>query len=160
MLDRTDTARLGHNNPPSPIEIATATTADLIPWMADHPAIQDEAAARGGNVMVDRARANLEEMEAERDGLVRPLNVATVRPVRLLKSSWTNSRSGCRRTRAPLRSSASARLRQSLSADQGRRGEERQGVAVERDAAAVLAVDHTFGDRDQCCGRGEGHRPP
>jgi hypothetical protein len=74
MLDRTDTARLGHNNPPSPIEIATGTTAELSRWMGDHPAIQNEDHARAGKVLIERAKSSLDEMEAERDGLVRPLN--------------------------------------------------------------------------------------
>jgi hypothetical protein len=56
MLDRTYIARLGHNNPPSPIEIATGTTAELSRWMADHPAIQSEDHARAGKVFVDRAK--------------------------------------------------------------------------------------------------------
>jgi hypothetical protein len=74
MLDRIDTARIGHNNPPGPIEIAAGTTAEVSCWMADHPSIQDEDAARAGKVLVDRAKASLDEMEAERDGLVLPLN--------------------------------------------------------------------------------------
>jgi hypothetical protein len=74
MFDRIDTTRPGHNNPPSPIEIARGTTTELSHWMADHPVIQTEDDAHTSKMMIDRARANLEEMEAERDALVRPLN--------------------------------------------------------------------------------------
>ena len=66
--------RLDHNNPPTPIEFASATIGELSTWMADHPVIQSEEDAREAKLLIDRAKAALEAVETERDGKVRPLN--------------------------------------------------------------------------------------
>jgi hypothetical protein len=74
MLDRTDTAGLGHNNPPGPIDSAKETMDTLSRWLGQHPAIENDTAARAAKAEADRAKAALDDMERERDGLVRPLN--------------------------------------------------------------------------------------
>jgi hypothetical protein len=65
---------VGSNNPPSPIEHAQSVVDDINSWLADHPVIESEDQAREAKPYLDRAKAAFEEMEAERDGKVRPLN--------------------------------------------------------------------------------------
>jgi AraC-like DNA-binding protein len=69
-----DELRPDHNNPPTPIEFAKLAMADVSAWMADHPVILSEDDARQAKLHIDRAKAALEAVEAERDGKVRPLN--------------------------------------------------------------------------------------
>ena len=65
---------VGSNNPPSPIEMAESIQQVLSDWMKDHPVIQTEDEARAAKPLIDRAKAAMDEIEAERDGKVRPLN--------------------------------------------------------------------------------------
>jgi hypothetical protein len=131
MLDRTDTTCLGHNNPPSPIEIATGITAEVSRWMADHPAIQDESAARAGKVLVDRAKASLEEMEAERDGLVRPLN----EQVKAINDRYRPARTTLEKLADELKKRLSTYAR-ALEIERVRKAEEARKVAEEAERAA------------------------
>lgn len=74
---RADTDALpssGHNNSPSPIDLAGETIGAVSDWMKDNPVIQSEEQAKEAKLLVDRAKAALEEVEAERNRLVRPLN--------------------------------------------------------------------------------------
>lgn len=131
MLDRTDPARLGHNNPPGPIETAAGTTAEVSRWMADHPAIQTEADARAGKVLVDRAKAGLDEMEAERDGLVRPLN----EQVRAINDRYRPARSTLEKLADELKKRLSAYAR-ALEIERVRKAEEARKAAEEAERAA------------------------
>ena len=65
---------VGGNNPPGPIEMAESIMQVLSDWMKDHPVIQTEDEARAAKPLIDRAKAAMDEIEAERDGKVRPLN--------------------------------------------------------------------------------------
>lgn len=65
---------VGGNNPPSPIEMAENLMQLLSDWMKEHPVIQTEDEARAAKPLIDRAKAAMDEIEAERDGKVRPLN--------------------------------------------------------------------------------------
>lgn len=67
-------AVIGGNNPPSLIEHAQTVIDDINAWLAEHPVIQTEEQARETKPFLDRAKAALDEVEAERDGKVRPLN--------------------------------------------------------------------------------------
>lgn len=67
-------ARIGDNNPPGPIEHAESVVAEANAWLADHPVIQTEDEAREAKPIMDRLKLAFEEIEAERDGKVRPLN--------------------------------------------------------------------------------------
>lgn len=67
-------AVIGSNNPPGPIEHAQSVVDDINSWLADHPVIESEDHAREAKPYLDRAKAAFEEVEAERDGKVRPLN--------------------------------------------------------------------------------------
>jgi hypothetical protein len=66
--------RIGSNHPPGPIDHAQGVIDDINAWLSDHPTIETEDHAREAKPFMDRAKAALEEIEAERDGLVRPLN--------------------------------------------------------------------------------------
>lgn len=48
--------------------------AELSRWMAEHPVILDEDAAREAKKLIDRAKGSAAEIEDARDRLVRPLN--------------------------------------------------------------------------------------
>src|ERR1700744_2579294 len=65
---------IGGNNPPGPLEMAESIMQVLSDWMAEHPVIQNEEEARAAKPLIDRAKAAMDEIEAERDGKVRPLN--------------------------------------------------------------------------------------
>jgi len=65
---------VGGNNPPSPIEMAKSLQQLLSDWMKDHPVILTEDEARAAKPLIDRAKAAMDEIEAERDVKVRPLN--------------------------------------------------------------------------------------
>lgn len=69
-----DRAVMGGNNPPGPLEMAESIMQVLSDWMKDHPVIQTEEEARAAKPLIDRAKAAMDEIEAERDGKVRPLN--------------------------------------------------------------------------------------
>lgn len=68
------TAAIGHNNPPSAIDLARDTINALSDWMKGNPVIQSEAQAREAKLLIDRAKVSLDEIENERNNLVRPLN--------------------------------------------------------------------------------------
>lgn len=64
----------GHNNPPTPIEMAGAAIHAVSIWMEENPVIETEEQARAAKPLLDRAKSALDDMEAERDSKVRPLN--------------------------------------------------------------------------------------
>lgn len=66
---------IGHNQPPSMIDTAGEVTSALNKWMEDHPVIQDGDEAREAKVLIDRAKLCVKDLEAEREGKVKPLNL-------------------------------------------------------------------------------------
>jgi type II secretory pathway pseudopilin PulG len=64
----------GGNQPPNTIDSAWSTYRDVSAFLAGNPVIQDDDTARAAKLFWDRAKVALDEMEAERDGQVRPLN--------------------------------------------------------------------------------------
>lgn len=67
-------AVVGGNNPPGPLEAAEITIRALSDFMKDHPVIQSEEDARAAKPFIDRAKIAMDEIEADRDSKVRPLN--------------------------------------------------------------------------------------
>lgn len=65
---------IGHNNPPTQIETIQQVASDLSDWMSQHPIIANEDDAREAKVFLDRSKLGLQDLESERDALVRPLN--------------------------------------------------------------------------------------
>lgn len=68
MIDR------DHNNPPEMLELSRDVAKSVSEWMADNPVVQDEETARSAKVQIDRLKLCAKDLEAERDGKVRPLN--------------------------------------------------------------------------------------
>ena len=67
-------AVMGGNSPPSNIDFSRETVAALDEFLKNHPVIESPEDAKEGKLLADRAANSLKDMEAERDGLVRPLN--------------------------------------------------------------------------------------
>src|SRR5882724_3312832 len=65
---------IGHNNPPEVLELAPDVIADISGRMADIPVVESEDDARLIKLEIDRAKACIKDLEAERDSKVRPLN--------------------------------------------------------------------------------------
>lgn len=66
--------KIGDNSPPGPIEYAQSVVDDINAFLSDHPIIQTDDDAREAKPHLDRAKAAFEDIEKERDSLVRPLN--------------------------------------------------------------------------------------
>lgn len=67
-------AIVGHNKPPSAIDLALTTIDAMSEWMKANPVIETGEQAGEAKLLCDRAKVALDEIEAERDKLVRPLN--------------------------------------------------------------------------------------
>jgi hypothetical protein len=67
-------AVIGGNNPPSAIDLAKPTIADLAQFLADHPVIANDDEAREAHAVKDRTDRALKGIEAERKDQVAPLN--------------------------------------------------------------------------------------
>jgi hypothetical protein len=67
-------SEIGHNNPPEAIELASQVVSSISSYMADNPVVESEQAARDMKLSIDRAKLCIKDLEAERDGKVRPLN--------------------------------------------------------------------------------------
>lgn len=65
---------IGHNNPPTLIETMQQVASDLSDWMKDHPVVSNGSEATEAKLLLDRSKLGIQDLEAERDGLVRPLN--------------------------------------------------------------------------------------
>src|SRR5580658_2694152 len=72
---------MGHNKPPSLIEIAKTLTASWGMWMGDYPVVLDEVQARESKMELDRAKLLLKDLEDERKSKTAPLldQVDTIR---------------------------------------------------------------------------------
>lgn len=84
---------IGHNQPPSILELGKEVEEPLGLWLKENPVIQDEDKAREGKVLVDRAALHLQDLESERKartGLlndqVKAINGAYKQPREFLKS--------------------------------------------------------------------------
>lgn len=67
-------APIGHNQPPSALDIAQDPTDALREWMVANPVIETEEKSREAKRLLDRMVEAMREIEAERDKQVRPLN--------------------------------------------------------------------------------------
>jgi len=65
---------VGHNNPPTMIQVCDSVAEDISGWLAEHPVIDSEADAKEAKLHLDRGKLSLKDMEDERDKAVRPLN--------------------------------------------------------------------------------------
>lgn len=69
-----ETVRVGHNQPPSMVDYVREAVHGLSEWLSEHPVITTEEEAREGKVWIDRSALGIQDLEAERTNLVRPLN--------------------------------------------------------------------------------------
>lgn len=67
-------ATIGHNNPPSALERARDAAAELRGFANDHPVVTDHEQAKAATLQIDRGKAALKELDAERRSKVDPLN--------------------------------------------------------------------------------------
>lgn len=76
QADNADNPRAvpGNNGPPNLIDAAWSVYREVSGWLGENPVIQDGDAASGAKLFWDRAKLALDDLEAERDGKVRPLN--------------------------------------------------------------------------------------
>lgn len=65
---------IGHNLPPDMTLTAGDTMRDISAFMAENPIIDNEAYAREAKVFIDRGKLCLQDLEAEREAKVKPLN--------------------------------------------------------------------------------------
>src|SRR5216684_9365193 len=65
---------IGHNNPPEVLRLAPEVIADISGRIADIPVVESEDDARLIKMEIDRAKACIKDLEAERNSKVRPLN--------------------------------------------------------------------------------------
>lgn len=68
------TAPKDHNNPPEVLELSREVIQSISDWMAENPNVPNEDKAREAKVQIDRVKLCIKDIEAERDGKVRPLN--------------------------------------------------------------------------------------
>jgi hypothetical protein len=66
-------SEIGHNNPPGMVDTVGETVRGLSDWLSEHPVITEES-AREAKTWIDRSVLGLQDLDAERTGLVRPLN--------------------------------------------------------------------------------------
>ena len=160
MLDRTNHNALhearfgiGGNNPPDMIALAQGTMTAVGRFLADHPVIQDEIEAKEAKLLKDRADDAVKDMEAERDGLVRPLKekVAAInglyRPARdplekIIKELRSRLTKYTLAEEAKREAVAEAARAAAAAAERlAREAEEREREAAAEAASGVLDVD-------------------
>jgi hypothetical protein len=144
---------IGHNNPPSAIELAEPTIKALNQALKDFPVIANEDEAREAKLILDRAMQSLVSMETERDAQVRPLN----EQVKTINDKYRSPRTLLEKVRNILVDRLSAYARK-LEAERiaaaeaaraaaaeaerkAREAEEREREAQETAAAGVCDVD-------------------
>lgn len=69
----TQLAHIGHNEPPSAIDMATEGLSPLATFLDNTPVIQDETAAREAKLFLDRTKAMIGDLEAARKKEADPL---------------------------------------------------------------------------------------
>lgn len=140
---------LGHNNPPSAIEFARRETAILNSFLTLHPTI-DADTARDAAQRLETARKTLQDLDAERDNRVRPLNTQ----VRIINDEYRQPRSileGCvaaLRGRLSAFAQAEEARRRAEAEEARRRAEEAERIAREAEAKEDAAkLDAMFGQQ-------------
>jgi hypothetical protein len=133
---------IGHNEPPSPIDYAKEVIGELSGWMANEaPVIQTEDQSRHAKLLLDRAKAALEDVERERVAKVKPLNDQVTEINGLYKAAHnTDAKKPGTLDRVVL--ILKQRLQSYLLAEESKRrriAEEKQAAADAAREAALLA---------------------
>lgn len=115
---------IGHNRPPHvAIELAEDALKRLGDWLNEHPIIITEDDAKEAKLVHDATKEALRELEAERDGYVRPLN----EQVKAINERYKAARTPVERLMDELKN----RLNAYLEAERKRREEEARRAAEE-----------------------------
>ncbi len=67
-----DDQLIGHNNPPSPIDMAREAIKPLAAFLAGNPVIQDHAAAKEAKLFLDRVKATIGDLDAAKEAEAKP----------------------------------------------------------------------------------------
>lgn len=67
---------IGHNNPPSAIDMAREAIKPLASFLADNPVIQDHDAAKEAKLFLDRIKATIGDLEAAKEAEAKPHHAA------------------------------------------------------------------------------------
>lgn len=71
-----DDMTIGHNNPPSAIDMAREGIKPLAKFLADTPVIQDHDAAKEAKLFLDRVKATIGDLEAAKEAEAKPHHTA------------------------------------------------------------------------------------
>jgi type IV secretory pathway VirB10-like protein len=146
-------SEIGHNNPPGPIQMGVVTLGALSNWLRENPVIQTEEIAFSAAAMVKRAKASLDEIEAERIKKVKPLNdevkainadykaasellSKTLDELKKRLTAYTRAEEERR-----WREAEALRLEAEKAAEAARKAEEREREAKENASVGELGVD-------------------
>ena len=119
-----------HNNPPDQTVTAADTMKDISDWMAEHPVI-DEIHAREAKLFIDRGKLAIQDLEAERETKVKPLN----QQVQVINDHYRSPRTLLQKVLDELKN----RLASFLRAEEQKRiqiAEETRARAIEAERAA------------------------
>ena len=130
---------IGHNKPPSAIELTAECFIDTGDWLKANPVVQNEDDARACKAMVDRASATLKDLEAERSAKTTPLRLQ----VDEINSEYRSPRT----TLEKLRDELLSRLAAFMDAEKAKReaaAAEAKRIAdeAEREAREAEAKEH------------------
>lgn len=73
-MNATALATVGHNNPPSPLEIVKPIIASISGWLAENPVIQEQSVASKASEFVSNIIRHEKDLKDELERLTRPLN--------------------------------------------------------------------------------------
>ena len=135
------------NNPPGAIERSADTLAALNAFLAAHPVIQEQAEATEAARLIKQGKAAHDEMEAERDSRVRPLN----EQVKAINAAYASPKAVLQKVRDELAKRTTAythaeeqrRLRE--AAEKRRAAEEAERLAREAEAREREAQEDAAG---------------
>lgn len=111
---------IGDNKPPSPIEMASEIRAAVVVFLQDMPVVSTDDEARQTKLIIDRAKASLDEMEDARKREVRPLNDRV--------STINETYKTAARSLTALLDQLKSRLAAYIRAEQERRGREAEAA--------------------------------
>lgn len=133
-------ARMGHNNPPGPIEIGQVTLADASLWLAENPVIETEETAREAAVMERRVKASFDEIEAERVKAVKPLNDQV--------KSINDAHKAAQKPLETARNTLKQRVLAYMQAEEAKRRAEAARIAAEAAEAERIAREAEAAERE------------
>jgi hypothetical protein len=71
-----DIVEIGHNNPPSAIDMAREAIKPLATFLAANPVIQDHEAAREAKLFLDRVKSTIGDLDAAKEAEAKPHHTA------------------------------------------------------------------------------------